>query len=985
MPYASDLGKGNKKSEDQGFLANAVGKLADLGTDSPLGPVGLISKALGKDVISEEDAKANVRGVTDMLSPGTLLPAVAGAGLSQLRAPATALAAGHLAATGNLDDANIKALEQSPLSFAFDTNNIRTQQELFNRNQGATGVADKINAVGGLLSPAARNIQESFAETGLRAGAGVGAGITQTGAFGPRLTPNQAAELIGVRSYGQAQEEGQAGAMLLGDILNVAPALKGASFASSLNPIPEAAGAKIAQAGAALEKAPLLPYSVPAKGAYEALQAGKYGADVSKALTGLAAKEIPYISKGAGKAEEVAKSLSNRWLRAEDRAEALKQQGLVNREARVEIDTLAKKIDDLEAAQGEASPQLRAALDLEDTISVNRSRLAEMDPADPSRSALETDLATKEAQAAELRAQVQDSPELQQAYAANNEFLRELRNDALRETKIARVQKMHEMAKKYNIPQERLVKSDAFGRVFTDTLDEMGRVADEAAASPAKGLTAAEEFPKAMGSPFRNPGAGWETDVIDTALPGGSGFQSPGLAQREAASSLTEALGRKFPDIEGGGAKVADRVPARAVREIPEGYSDKYIEASLKGLETPVLPEGFAGKGLKYYDDMITAWKTGVLPFRPAWHTGNIVGNAMGAMLMGEVSPVWFVQNAKRIMNEVDILSGKKEGISELLGTSTGRGLGVEFANDIRNVADKGLIGKGKNLAQKSYKFNQTVDDFSHVGVALHELDRQLAAGIPRAAAVDAAEAFSLKTMGDFGNMGAGERAFVRRVLPFYPWYKHVAKASLRFPMENPGRFLQAQATARRLTGGPQEAPEGAEFFGGMIPMGGGRFLNVGGDIGLTPGSSPILNPTEIGGAVAPPIQWLGAANGLNLARGRELQAAPGQNRASAVAGYAINQLPLLKVPFDIADTVRGEGNVVRGDTRAPITSGGRPILQSAQGIGPLPSSAIQFLTGATYQEPNLKGAKARAKKTEKSEASKEKAYNKAVKKKPKK
>lgn len=1047
MPFASETGgKVTKAGKDQGWLASALGKAVDVGTD--ISPIGLLAKAAGKDLLDENTAAANVRGATDFLNPSNLATAATGMAVQQARALPTALATAHLAATGQLNDQGIKSVEQSPLSFGFDTANLRKQQELFNRNEGATGIADKINAGMGLVAPALPNITESFAQTGLRGGAAVGAGITQTGLAGPRLTPNQAAELIGVPSYGQAAEQGQAGAMALGDILNIAPALKGASFAGAANPIPEAAGAKIAQAGAALERAPLAPYSVPAKATYEALQRGMFGADVAPSLARMAEKEIPVVSNLAGRGEQVLKDVSGRWANAYQRAEGLRQQGITNREARPLIDTLQGKINDLEAAQGAASPQLEASVAADNAAKFKAAELDSMPENDPGRAAAQTELDQLQARADELRAQVPDSAELQDAYAAREDLHSELKADALRETKYQLARKADAMAKKLNIPADRLVPTNAFGKIFEEVNNELATNAVERAPVGADFKARPIMAPATAPTPKTLPEGPFAEDLLaqrerrfaePTPVLGQPGLFDQGISPKTIAkgrefaatqgkpvqlglgeSATPKGISQEaiqaaknvepasvsqlgLPGIEPASAgsveslyrgeagkairselKANEKLSPGAVREIPENFSDKYIEASLKGLATPTLPEGFAGKGLKYYDNMITAWKTGVLPLRPAWHTSNIVGNAMGAMLMGEVSPIWFAQNIKRIMGEVDAL--QKGGKSELVGASTGRGLGVEIASDLQNVGDKGLLGKMKRGAQKSYEFNEKVDDFSHVAVALHELDRQLAAGVPVAQAVDAAEAFSLKTMGDFGNMGAGERTFIRRALPFYPWYKHIAKATLRFPMENPARFLQSQAWANRVTGGPQAQPAGAEYLGGMVPMGGGRFLSVGGaDLGMNVENNPLLNPTNTFTGVAPPLQWLAAANGLNLARGRELQTAPGQNRASAMAGYAINQLPILKMPADVLDTIRGEGGIVRGDTRAPIVSGGHPILQSAQGIGPLPASAISYLTGATYQEPNLPAAAARAKKAEKTAATQEKAYQKAVKKKPKK
>lgn len=924
---------------------------------------------------------SNIMSAGDFIRPDKLLPAVGGAALQQARALTTL---GAAAAAGG-DIGKIEGAGNSPLGFLVDVENYKKQRELANSgNEGITGAADKFNAVLGAVSPLAQNLQMGFAQTGLRAGGAVGSGISQTGAFGPRFSPNEGAEKLGIESYGQAAREGRAGALLLGDVLNVAPALKGASAGGALNPLAEtAAASKISQAGAALERAPLAPYYVPARGAYRAFERGIVGADAFPKLAALAEKEIPVASRAAGLTEEGAQKIGRRWAGAKVRAEGLKQQGLINRAARQEIDTVQGRIDELE----KTAP---------------------------------------------------DSPELAQMYEARDALHSELKADAARETKYEVVRWAHNKAKELGVPAERLQSTNAFGKIINEVSDEMAQgvatreigdfnprsMVQRPAPTPTpipEGTIFPEDLLRSTERRFAEPtpvlgqsnlfeqGISPETIAKgrEFAAEGGKpvqlGFEggaSRGISEEaiqasralEPASVSQGALPGIEPAVAGAetiypknireSLKTSEKLQPRAVREIPEHFTDDSIRAHMRGLDAPTLPEGVGGEAVKMWDQMMTAWKTGVLPLRPAWHSTNIVGNVMGAVLMGEVSPIWFAQNIKRIMKEVDDL--EKGHPSELLGASTGRGLGVETARDIAGISEKGLQGKVKRAAQKSYGFNQKVDDFSHVAVALHELDRQLAAGISRDAAVNAAEAFSLKTMGDFGNMSAGERSMVRRVLPFYPWYKHVSKATLRFPMENPGRFLQAQALANRLTPG-QETPEGAGYLKGAIPTGGGGFLRIGGDIGLGVENNPLLDPTSTFQGAAPPIQWLGAAAGLNLARGRELQTAPGQSRASAIGGYAINQLPITKTLADLADTVRGQGGIVRGDTRAPIISGGRPIEESAQGAGFLPASAIQYLTGLNYQKPNLKAAAKREKKAEKTQKSKEKSYQKAVKKAPKK
>lgn len=875
----------------------------------------------------------NIMSAGEFLRPDKLLPAFAQAGIQQSKAGATALAGAIMLGSGGIDEERLKRLDESKLSFMTDTENLRKQRDIANTRGGAGGIADKINAAIGTVSPVFQNVQFGFANTGLRGGAALGSGITQTGLAGPRITPNEAAEMLGVESYGQAAQKGQAGSLLLGDILNVAPALKGAGVASKANPLANtAAGARIAEAGSMLERAPLAPYSVPAKSVYRGVQRATVDATAFPKLAGIAEKNIPVASKLASGAEGAAQWAGDKWAGAAVRAEGLKQQGLINRSEEYAL-PLSELETNIKAMAKEGADEATLAPLLEEYQTIQNQAKAE----------------------------------------------------ALRETKYSMVRWADEQARKLGVAPEKLQPTNAFGRIVQEVDDELAQQVT------APGLSSLEEFPEAMSGISRKTAPAVEAEALRPR-----GIPAEGGQVGSAGRRLEQDIKKAYPDIEAGFTgkvtKAGDKVPAGAgklpegapvtpaaelaTRNIPENFTDRLIESHMKGLDAPALPKGLGGKALQGYDTLMKTWKDQVLALRPAWHTTNMIGNAMGAMMMGEVSPIWFAKNAKRVMEEA-------QNPAELTGMAMGRGIGAEaLAENVGKAPKGGKVRQGYGKAvEKSYKFNQGVDDFMHTAVALNKLDELLANGVPYAEARNAAESFSLKTMGDFGNMSAGERAIIRRVSPFYPWYKHQAKATLRFPMENPARFAQSQAWGNRVSGGGNEAPEGAEFLRRFAPLGGGKFLSVGGDIGVgDPTNSPIFNPSMAIGALTPAAQLPLAAAGIDPRKGGKLEAAPGQSKLSAAAGYLLNQSATTKLGADVADQLRGQGGIVRGSTRAPIVADGRPIADSKVG-GPL----LPFLTGLSIQEPDLRSAAKREKKKQKTEKSKEKSYNKAVKKKPKK
>ena len=1054
-----------KKEKDEGLLASTLGKAVDFGT--AISPVGLAASAVGKDVLSEEDANANIMSAVDFVDPRKLLPAVVGAGIQQSKALPSMAAT--LAAGGDIN--RLEELSKSPIGFAIDAENIKRQNELFNRREGAGGTADKFNALLGSVSPVAQTMQQSFAETGLRGGAAVGAGITQTGLAGPRLTPNQAAELIGVPSYGQAMESGQAGSMLLGDILNVAPALKGAGYGSKVNPLAgTTAGSEIAKAGAALEAAPLAPYFLPARGLSQAVQRATVSGTAFPRLAGVAEAGIPVASRAAERIEAGAQLAGRKVAGTKVRGINIREQGIINRSPewapqfkKLEelIDDTAKEVktdpskaallDDYVAQYSDLRNQAKAEAMVQTKYKAARwaDQQAKKLGVDPERLHPTTALGrvieevdaelsavpeytspggrtlseVREFNPREMAApapRVEAQPYLGEALSGLRTPTAEVRG--ISPEAVARGQEFApstgfqsslfpegEQAISGGLPARPVSAYD------TGTTTQQGLLGSKGISQEAIARASEPVGPVAQGSLLPStgpyslaaeiealkapvvPAKGISQEAIDAArtpsvriledqlegigptgpsealVEASRGVEPASVSQRALPGQVgTEAATYSKPIREA--LKASDKVDSTtAVRNIPEDFTDKLIESHVKGLEPPKLPEGLGGKALEGYETFMKAWKDQVLALRPAWHTTNIVGNVMSAMLLGEVSPIWFAQNVGRIMEEM-------KTPRDLTGMSMGRGIGAEhLASNIGKAPKTWKKNPYGKLVDTSYKFNQAVDDFSHTAVALSKFDDLIARGVPVSEARMLAEEFSLKTMGDFGNMTTPERKLVKRVSPFYPWYKHQAKATFRFPMESPGRFLQSQAIANRLTPG-QETPEGAEFLGRFTPLGGGRFLSVGGDIGVgDPSASPLLNPKLMASSLTPAAQIPLALAGFDPRKGGAMQAAPGQSFLSGAKGYLTNQVATTKLGADLYDMARGEGGLVRGSTRAPIVADGRPIADSKRGTPLLP-----FLTGLSVQEPDLKGARTRSRKAEKTEKKQANNYEKAVKKRPK-
>lgn len=419
---------------------------------------------------------------------------------------------------------------------------------------------------------------------------------------------------------------------------------------------------------------------------------------------------------------------------------------------------------------------------------------------------------------------------------------------------------------------------------------------------------------------------------------------------------------------------------------LPRGFRDSDIEKSFRGLKPAEVPN-FAIEAL---DKVTGAWKTGVLPANPAWQVGNIVNNSLTAMTFGEVTPGFFWKNKDRILKAV------KEN-AEGVGAVKGAGHGSQFAQEL-----KGGGGPGRQAVNAMYKANQAIDDIGHAAVYLNKLDQLKAAGLADDVARRQAADFSLKKMGDFNNMSFTEKNFIKRAIPFYAWSKHAAKMTAREALENPRKQLRLAAAAEHWAPETDER-KGTGFLAGQLPLGGGKFLRLPGGMeqgmlgGLVPDeggrATPFTSPKDLLGGSNPIIQAVLAAGGINPRNLQELETAPGQSKASAVANYMIGRIPAGTALADMLERQDYGQNVVKGDVRQPLLVDRRPLAETKQDVNlpgtgdrfSIPAPILRFLTGATVDKPNLREAEKAAKRDEKQEKKAEKAFEKGKKRNPRK
>lgn len=286
--------------------------------------------------------------------------------------------------------------------------------------------------------------------------------------------------------------------------------------------------------------------------------------------------------------------------------------------------------------------------------------------------------------------------------------------------------------------------------------------------------------------------------------------------------------------------------------------------------DSPVLPEdvfkvlsaytkeqGFgqaSGRLLKFYDATTGKFKHTVLALSPRWHMGNVVGNLMMGMAAG-LSPLDII----KFGNEARKMVKAGESPPELLAS------GYHFS-------EQGLANMGKEISPLkhpiawSYNMNQYVDDVNRTMIYL----AKKAEGVSAQAAVGMA----LKAAGDFGRMSPFEKNYIKRIVPFWAWQKHITQLAFRLPIEDPARVAWTMHLSNEAN---QVMPDdnAGGFNKGTIGLGGMRldlraadpfgssFLTDPSVKGLTRQLNPLLSLADIAGT------------GHTLSRGNEVVRTP--------------------------------------------------------------------------------------------------------------
>lgn len=410
---------------------------------------------------------------------------------------------------------------------------------------------------------------------------------------------------------------------------------------------------------------------------------------------------------------------------------------------------------------------------------------------------------------------------------------------------------------------------------------------------------------------------------------------------------------------------------------------------------------------LKIFDTGVRYWKAGVLPLSPRWQVGNFFGNAiLGTFGAGLSLGEWahYMIEAKRILDEhgaggknispevMRMLDEARYGPAELLkrGQAAAEFQKInEIGTDIVPQSEmRGRLSTAMHHPiQSSYNLNGYIDDMNRLAIFLAKAEKGMPAAErgfflkkhPEFAHLDDVELTkqwaiteSLRAAGDFTRLTPFERATARRIVPFYPWLRHITKLTYDLGAHHPARV----AWALHLTdmfGDPQDL----SIVRGDIATGNQWFLHL-------PQINPFDNVFSNLGAEGPqgplgainPAAKLGAnLAGFDLGKFARLQQPPGFGPTDELARESGGFLTPRQDAYVLGGfspqyaaarvglpSIFGHNPVVRYPTGEPVRVGGKDIpTDPSRGIprGAVPLARLLGLP--TLEQVDLQAIRDRA------------------------
>lgn len=260
--------------------------------------------------------------------------------------------------------------------------------------------------------------------------------------------------------------------------------------------------------------------------------------------------------------------------------------------------------------------------------------------------------------------------------------------------------------------------------------------------------------------------------------------------------------------------------PLRAV-EVFEG-SDGLAQARLLGKgkrsDLVAMPKaaidalregwsGTAGPKLKAYDTPLQLWRRGILAFAPRWYVNSLAGNTLqyGLLTGGDVRSIMQARRGGKSRAIAEAVPERVSGstnVAETRITDPTRAPRTRTMRGFMAASDKGMEFQHKldGLFRRAAYINRMKHHLRGEGGKFRKLTPdEIAQAIEDAPAAVKNQALRDVElfMGDYVRLRPWERAYLRRVLPFYSWMRVIGKLMLSVPVRHPKRVAITAAVSR--------------------------------------------------------------------------------------------------------------------------------------------------------------------------------------------
>lgn len=248
------------------------------------------------------------------------------------------------------------------------------------------------------------------------------------------------------------------------------------------------------------------------------------------------------------------------------------------------------------------------------------------------------------------------------------------------------------------------------------------------------------------------------------------------------------------------GAKTALRPGVGVSRAVGKMQMPNYIIKSMNEMLL-TTPEAYLTKFLKASFDKVTnTWKMSVLALSPRWIVNNFLGNTM-LNLAGGVNPkayfdafkVW--KNAKNMMKTQGVTFERamrrqgitpgvwQSGIYQAEARVATPGTGGSWLVERKPITNawKKIGYKIAEVPKAMYRVNSGVESFFRTA---HYLDKIGKSGFNSKLALKSVNEFLF----DYSAMTTFEKAFIRRIDPFWAWHKNITRLVATYPFKYPVR-----------------------------------------------------------------------------------------------------------------------------------------------------------------------------------------------------